>query len=194
MSGSQYDVTAYGATGDGRDTEAVQAALDECAETGGTVRVPPGEYRTGPLEVGDDTTLHLDRGATLHFARDVAAFLAVESHWEGRDRTGFHPCLWIHEASGVAVCGGGTIDGEGSYWWPMVDDPGRRPEGLAERLEEMRAGYERDDVSAFTLRPPLLQVFRLETVTVEGVTLANSPFWNAHVAYSEDVTTGTSGS
>ncbi|MFC6825163.1 glycoside hydrolase family 28 protein [Halopelagius fulvigenes] len=187
-----FDVREYGAAGDGTelDTEAIQGALDDCAETGGTVHVPPGTYRTAPLRVGDDTTLHLDAGATLRFARDYSAFPTVESRWEGWNQVGFHPCLFVRDAENVAVTGRGTIDGQGDYWWEFYDAPEPEyPDGLAERLAEFEARNEkRDDVSSFTLRPPLFQISESKNVTVSGVTLRNSPFWNTHVVYSENVT------
>jgi polygalacturonase len=187
-----FDVTAYGATGDGdgRDTEALQAALDACAESGGTVTVPPGEYLTGPLRVGDETTLDLRAGATLSFVRDHEAFPAMESRWEGWDKTGFHPCLLVDEAENVEITGRGTVDGQGEYWWGFygVDDADL-PESLADRLAEFDERNDRaDDVSSFTLRPPLFQVYRSENVSVSGVTFRNSPFWNTHVLYSKNVT------
>ncbi|MFB6150875.1 MAG: glycoside hydrolase family 28 protein [Haloarculaceae archaeon] len=190
--GSRYDVREYGASGDGTetDTEAIQAALDECAGTGGTVVVPPGEYLSAPLTVGDDTTLHVEAGATVTFVGDYAAFPTVESRWEGWEQAGFHPCLWVTGAENVAVTGRGTIDGGGEYWWDFYEVPeSDLPEDLRERLAEFdERNDKQDDVSSFTLRPPLLQVHESENVTLSGVTLRNSPFWNTHVVYSKDVT------
>ncbi|SFL44233.1 Polygalacturonase [Halogranum rubrum] len=189
---SPYDVREYGATGDGDalETDALQRALDDCAENGGTVHVPPGTYRTEPLRVGDDTTLHLEAGSTLQFARDYTAFPTVESRWEGWNQAGFHPCLLVDDAENVAVTGRGVIDGQGDYWWEFYDMPDSEyPDGLKERLAEFDALNDKaDDVSSFTLRPPLFQVSESENVTVSGVTLRNSPFWNTHIVYSKNVT------
>lgn len=79
------DVRAVGASGTGeeRDTAAIQRALDDCASTGGTVVFPPGEYLTGPLTIGSNTTVELRAGATLKFARDHEAYPASEGCWEG---------------------------------------------------------------------------------------------------------------
>lgn len=44
---AQYDVTEFGAIGDGKtdDTDAIQRAIDACRENGGgVVFVPPGQY------------------------------------------------------------------------------------------------------------------------------------------------------
>jgi polygalacturonase len=37
------------------------------------------------------------------------------------------------------------------------------------------------------LRPALLQLFDCKHVAIEGVTLQNSPFWNTHLVYCDDV-------
>jgi polygalacturonase len=36
-----YDIREYGATSDATATDAIQTALDDCAESGGTVHIPP---------------------------------------------------------------------------------------------------------------------------------------------------------
>lgn len=59
-------VTDFGAVGDGvtTDTTALQAALNH----GGTIYVPAGTYKSGELTASvANTTLILDKGATLHF-------------------------------------------------------------------------------------------------------------------------------
>ncbi|WP_408960288.1 glycoside hydrolase family 28 protein [Natrinema sp. 74] len=186
------DVQQRGAAGDGdqRDTDVLQSALDEAAASGGTVRLPPGEYVTAPLVVGDDTTLQIDAGATLLFVRDYEAFSSTESRWEGWDQVGFHPCLRIFEAENVEITGRGTIDGQGDYWWQFYEaDDAELPDGLVERLAEFgERNKKEDDVSSFTLRPPLCQVYDSKNVSVSGVTLRRSPFWNTHVVYSDNVT------
>ncbi|SER40416.1 glycoside hydrolase family 28 protein [Natrinema salaciae] len=188
----RFDIREYGAIDDSNDpdTDAIQTALDECAESGGTVYVPPGTYVTAPLRVGDHTTLYLDAGATLQFVDDYDAYPTVESRWEGWEQVGFHPCLLVDDAENVSITGRGTIDGTGQYWWQFYDAPESAiPEGLRERLAEFEERNEKqDDVSSFTHRPPLFQVVDSENVSVSGVTLRNSPFWNTHVVYSKNVT------
>jgi len=185
------DVRERGATGDGEteDTEVLQSALDETAENGGTVYLPAGEYLSAPLVVGDDTTLHLEAGATLKFVRDHEAFPSAESRWEGWDQVGFHPCLRVFEAENVEIRGKGTIDGQGDYWWQFYEAEDEMPASLQERLAEFAAQNDKeDDVSSFTLRPPLFQVYDSDNVTVSGVRLKRSPFWNTHIVYSDNVT------
>ncbi len=170
-------------------TDAIQAALDECADEGGTVLLPPGEFRPGPLVVGSHTTLRLAPGAVVEFVPDFDLYPGFESRWEGWHRTGFHPCLLVDETESVAIEGRGTVDGGGPGWWEHVDGPrAESPATLRERLAKFRASDgPDDDVSSFTRRPLLLQICRSTNVTVSGVTLQNSAFWNTYVLYSSDV-------
>lgn len=60
--GSEFvvNVKAFGAVGDGKtdETKAFQAALDSLGQNGGTVVVPPGQYRfEGSLEIPQSATL-----------------------------------------------------------------------------------------------------------------------------------------
>ena len=45
-SDKRYDITAYGAIGDGKtlNTKMIQAAIDECAKKGGTVVIPKENF------------------------------------------------------------------------------------------------------------------------------------------------------
>ncbi|WP_049917112.1 glycoside hydrolase family 28 protein [Halogeometricum pallidum] len=190
MTPDQRNVREYGIEDDDSlDTEAIQAALDDCAGEGGEVYLPSGTYLSAPLRVGDDTTLRVANGAELRFVGDFREFPTVESRWEGWNQDGFHPCLYVADAENVTITGEGVVDGGGSHWWDLVETPEAEfPDDLKERLAEIRSGHRQDDVSTFTVRPPLLQIHECENVTVSGVTLRNSPFWNTHVVYSEDVT------
>ena len=72
-----FDVKAFGARGlrSENATGACQAAIDACtAAGGGTVRVPPGDYSVGTIQLKDNVTLHLDAGATLFMIQDTTQF------------------------------------------------------------------------------------------------------------------------
>src|ERR1035438_1233868 len=68
VSGAVFNVRELGAVGDGKtkDPVAIQAALDRCAAAGGgIVVVPAGDYLTGSLDVKSQTTLRIEKDATL---------------------------------------------------------------------------------------------------------------------------------
>lgn len=63
----KYTVTDFGVEPGKEElqTEALQAVLDLCRETGDKVVLPAGRYRTGGLRMWSDTTLYLEAGAVL---------------------------------------------------------------------------------------------------------------------------------
>ena len=63
-----------GALGDGvtKDTEAIQRAVDMCADVGGgRVFVPAGEYLTGRIVLRSNITLEFGEGAAFLAATDM---------------------------------------------------------------------------------------------------------------------------
>src|SRR4051812_48177500 len=64
----EYDVRAFGATGDGTtlDTNAVNSAIDAAnADGGGTVRFPSGTYLCHSIRLKSNVALYLDQGSTI---------------------------------------------------------------------------------------------------------------------------------
>src|SRR5580693_50971 len=69
-SGRAFNIATYGAVNDPTvdSTTAFRKAIAACHTAGGgTVLVPAGIYLTGPLDLVDNMTLHLDRHATVLF-------------------------------------------------------------------------------------------------------------------------------
>jgi polygalacturonase len=161
---------AYGAKGDGvsKDTAAIQAAIDACErQGGGTVRLTQGTYLSAPIVLNSNTTLQLDKGATL---------LGSADHADYPPRTIFHlpdlqPLVSATNAANVAIAGEGVIDGNGESWWEMARSI--RDHGI------LGTGHP---------RPKLILFDHCRHVRVEGVTIQNSPMWQLVPYYSDDVT------
>jgi len=65
---SEYDVRAFGATGDGKtlDTPAIHQAIEAAAAAGGgTVRFPAGTYLCYSIHLKSNLVLYLGPGATI---------------------------------------------------------------------------------------------------------------------------------
>jgi hypothetical protein len=150
-----FDVTAYGAVGDGvtDNTAAIQAAI-AAANTagGGTVEFPPAAsaYLSGPITLSSNTNFQIDAGAVLQalpFGTYPRSFSA--------------PAHFITIASGasnVEFSGGGIIDGDGAAWWAAFD------------------------AGTISGRPRLVQITKASNALFSGVTFRNSP--NFHLAFS----------
>lgn len=195
-----YDISALGAVGDGKTdcSEAIRAAVERCRSAGGgTVYVPAGVYETGPIELVSGMTLYLETGATLRFTDRFDAYPPTFTRWSGYECYGYRPLIYGRNLERVAIKGEGVIDGRGQAWWEVYK---RLKRGEAVEATPYRnqlialneALYTTVD-STFVewetqfLRPPLLQLFDCRYVTIEGVTLQNSPFWNTHLVYCDEV-------
>ena len=119
--GAVFNVRDYGAVADGEtlDTEALNAAIAECAEAGGgQVRVPPGTYLSGTVHMRSKVTLKLDAGARIVGTEDLEQY----DHYappEGTPEAGkhrWHRALILADGvKNVAITGNGTIDGNKVY-------------------------------------------------------------------------------
>lgn len=100
----------------GENARAVQAALDDCARTGGgRVDVPPGVWTCGTIRLRSGVELHLPKGAVLRASPDLADY-------NGRDE---YPENWAcpsegwsarhfiigHRVEGASITGEGMVDG-----------------------------------------------------------------------------------
>src|SRR5579872_5495499 len=68
-----FDITKYGAVGDGKTlcTEAFAKAIAACnGAGGGRVVVPKGDYLTGAIHLKSNVNLHVTAGGTIKFSRD----------------------------------------------------------------------------------------------------------------------------
>ena len=77
-----YDVRDYGAKGDGvgKDTAALQAAIEmAAARGGGVVILPPGRYLSGTIHLRSNVSLRLCGGAALIASADDADFDPYET-------------------------------------------------------------------------------------------------------------------
>jgi polygalacturonase len=164
------DVRAYGAKGDGvaKDTAAIQSAIDDCERRGGgTVRLTAGTYLSAPVVLKSNITLQLDRGATLMGSSDQSDYPAKTEF----RMPGLQSLVSATNAHNISITGEGVIDGAGEPWWEM-----------ARKIKN--AGVMGSDHP----RPRLVVFDHCKHITVEGVTIQNSPMWQLVIYYSDDVT------
>ncbi|GIX18346.1 MAG: hypothetical protein KatS3mg120_0022 [Erythrobacter sp.] len=175
------DIRDHGAaSGDGaHDTAAIQAAVDACAGTGGTVLVPAGEWSTGLVRLGSHMVLELAEGAVLALHPDIALFPAVEIARDA-DITPARAALLADGVSGLSITGAGRIEGNGDAFWdkdfyasglarPTLPRPGPVIE-LANCRDTHVAGITLANMPAYALR-----FHRCERVSARGITIRNDP-------------------
>jgi len=146
-----YNIKDFGALGDNQtdNTAAIQKAIDATKNSGGgKVIVSTGVYLCGPLQFASNLALQIDSGAVLKM-------LPMDKYPGGTTTgTDFISGSKLHD---VAIAGKGTIDGQGSPWWPFAKDKSAR-------------------------RPRMIALRECDKVLIQQVTLTNSPMF--HIAIS----------
>jgi len=173
-----FNITAYGASDNTNisSSEAFRRAIADCQKAGGgIVRVPAGHFLTGPIDMVDNMTLQVDRGAVVLFDTARTNYPDITSRWEGLTEKGPHPLIFANGLTNIAITGHGTFDGQGAIWWANMD--------MAEH------GNARPD-RPIRRRPMFVQIKDCSGVRIDGPTFINAPFWNIHLLYSENIDVG----
>jgi hypothetical protein len=151
-------------------TPVLQACIDRAAAGADRVAViPAGDWIVRTLHLRSHTTLRLEPGAVLKPDPDLSRYPALP-RGHNKDRQPYH-LIVADGCEGIAIDGGGTIDGCGELFWdgfhpaPLDYFPKARPERIS----------------------PLLEIRDCRDVRLERFTIRNSPGWTVHTFRSEHV-------
>ena len=125
----------------------------------------------------------------------------VRMRWEGTEVINFSPLIYAYKQENIGIKGKGTIDGQGSVWWKewyrltdiWIKNKVRNTKYQQEflRLNDMKElKNETQNTSRLELgflRPPFVQPFDCKNVLIEGIHVRDSPFWNLHPVYCDNV-------
>ena len=181
-----YDITKFGAVGDGvtMNTRAIQAAIDACKE-GDRVYIPAGVFVSGPIFLKSDMSFYLEEGAVLLGSGNMADYPLYRYRFEGREQI-CHGSLintvdirdakpedshyetgYIKEASkrlkNITIEGKGTIDANGTT--------------LRRQMLDAKLG----------IRGRALALRNVDNLVIRDVTVRHSPAWCVHAIYCKDV-------
>lgn len=175
------NVRNFGAKGDGTtdDTVALQTAIN-CLPKQGRLYFPAGTYRTAPLCLKSHMTVELDERATILGTPNREEYPVVpgitidfesgkELHfgtWEGVAVSMHQSLIFAEYAEDITIVGRGTIDGNApaAGWW------------------------QDECVKYYTIaRPRLLFFNRCDGIHVHGITAKNSPSWQLHPYFSQNI-------
>lgn len=142
-------------------TAKIQALLDQCATSGGTVYFAGGIYRTGTLRIGRNTTIYLEAGALIKASENPEDFpitgVEKETGGEGISHSGSR-LLYFYKADNSRLAGCGEVDGMGHI---------------------LRNRHDR--------RVQVIDAEQCSNLTIENVVLRNSASWTCHVLYCNGV-------
>ncbi len=212
-------ITRYGAKNDVTFNNAlsIQQAIDECSnQGGGTVVIPAGFWKSGPIEMKSNVNLHLSSGALLQFSNLSSDYPLVKTYWEGVEAIRVKSPISGRNLRKIAITGQGIIDGAGEAWrpvkkqklttgeWDKLIQKGYlndkkdtwyptlaalkgASDPMAGRLD---AGYSLESAVQIKefLRPNLLSLIECDEVLLEDFTIQNSPAWTVHPLLCTHVT------
>jgi len=120
LNAAVFDVTAYGAKGDGKteNRAAINRAIEAAAAAGGgTVEFPAGTWISGSIRLRSNITLRLERGSVIEASATASEYDPPEpNEWDKFQDFGhshFHNSLiWGEGLENIAITGGGRISGK----------------------------------------------------------------------------------
>ena len=157
-----YNVREFGAKGDGEtlDTQPIQNAIHACAENGGgTVFFPVGTFLSGTLYLKSHVTLELSSGSTLLGSKDLTDYPpTVQAFRSYTDNYTDKSLIYGENLENIAVVGQGIIDGQGGLF-----------------------------KGPYKVRPYLIRLVTCSNVSIQDITLKDSPMWVQHYLGCDDV-------
>lgn len=174
------NVRDFGAAGDGvrDDTTSIQAAIYACPKDG-RVLVPRGVYKVTSLFMKSDIRFEIAEGAVISGITERERFPVfpgiIENYdeneeynlgtWEGNPLDMFTAIITCVNVSNVMIYGQGTIDGCADHenWW---NNP---------------------KIRRIAWRPRQIFMNHCENMIVQGICVKNSPSWNIHPYFSNNL-------
>ena len=164
----RFVITRYGAVKDSTilQTKAIQKAIDAASKRGGTVVIPRGTWLSGALFFKPKTHLFLEEGAVLKGSTDTRDFPDTPVHIEGVLQPYAAALVNADGCDGFSIRGKGTLDGNGLPYWEAF---------WARRKENPKC------TNLEVRRPRMIGISGSDGITIEGISLRNSAFWNIHL-------------
>jgi polygalacturonase len=197
-----FNVIDYGAKKDGSalSTDAFRKAIAAAkAAGGGTIYVPPGRYKSGPIELFSNMTLDVDAGATIEFP--VAPLLFEKTRYLGVETLGPMALIGGRNVENVTITGRGVLTtGRYGDWARAYGPPpaiknksenanGPHWEHLLQSLEAGRPVSEEEErQAAVELRPEFIYFSHSRNILVENVRIVGAPMFVVDLVYSEFAT------
>ncbi len=199
---SLFNVVDYGAKNDGSAlaTDAFRKAIAAAkAAGGGTIYVPPGRYKSGPIELFSNMTLDIDAGATVDFP--VAPIPFEKVRYLGVEALGPEPLIQGRNVENVTVTGRGILTtGRYADWGkaygppPVIPSHSDNANGphwarVLQLIEARKPVTDKEArEAAAELRPDFICFSNSKNILVENIRIVGAPMFVVHLLYSEYAT------
>lgn len=180
-------------------TTAIAEAIGQLATSGGKLCVPKGLWQTAAIELKSNIELHLAKGAVIKFLNDPELYPPVWTRWEGVECYAMHPLLYAVDSCNISITGeeGATFDGAGQRWWDLRNAQKKNAQKEPQKPYELKfaklnPNYQKQPGGGGGretqfMRPSMIEFFKCNNITLEGITIKNSPFWTVHPVFTNDL-------
>jgi exo-poly-alpha-galacturonosidase len=176
-----FNVTAYGAVGDGNtlNTAAIQKAINECSP-GGKVLIPSGTFVSGALFLKSDMTLQID--GTLRGSDNVADYPLTSKRFpyyaSGNNYMGLINAYTETYGSikNVRICGSGAVNGGSDTVGSII---GHKNTILGDNQEKAKGD---------TARCDMITAKGVDGLYLGDLTLVNPAMHTIFISYSKNIT------
>ena len=164
-------------------TAELQQLIDDTARAGGILVLEKGIYLTASLFLKSNMEFCFEEGAVLLGTTDESRYPVLPARVAGIEMDWYPGILNCNGQEHVTICGAGTIDGQGEYWWRKYwgDD----------MQGGMRQEYDRKGLrwacDYDCMRVRNVVIMESADVTLKDFTSSQSGFWNVHICYSRHV-------
>lgn len=188
----------YFAKGDGvtLNTAAIQNALNALG-TEEELYFPAGTYVSGALTIKPDTSIYLEKDATLQGSAFRKDYLPkIPSRFEGLDcecysaliNAGTMDSVGGFNTQNITIYGEGKIIGGGLKLYDDILSYERVAlKEYMDSLGEDIKTYENNDTIPGRTRPCLISIYNAQNIVVSGLEIGFGPAWNLHYTYCENV-------
>ena len=184
---------------------------------GGTIVIPKGIWASAPIRLLSDVSIRIESQGLLKFIKSKEDYPLIITNYEGQPCIRTVSPITAENAVNVAITGMGMVDGSGDDWRPvkkfkvtdkqweqllkksdnvfetketqiwmptkssLLGNEKNIQSDKDEALEEARDYYD-------FYRPVMVSLRHCTNVLLSGVTFMNSPAWNIHPFFCENVT------
>lgn len=184
---------------------------------GGTIVIPKGIWASAPIRLLSDVSIRIESQGLLKFIKSKEDYPLIITNYEGQPCIRTVSPITAENAVNVAITGMGIVDGSGDEWRPVkkfkVTDKQweqllKKSDNVLETKEtqiwmptktsllgnEKNIQSDKDEALKEArdyydfYRPVMVSLRHCTNVLLSGVTFMNSPAWNIHPFFCENVT------
>lgn len=154
---------------------AIQAAIDALPMEGGTVVIPSGSWRSGPIRLRSNLELHLEDGADVYFNEDLASYPLTSTRFAGIDCVSASPLIAADHCTNVAITGCGTFHFREEAFVTDEGSLAKAADALAEMVKKGTPVSGRVFEKDLLLPPPMMQFSECRNIRCKEFTIDGAP-------------------